>query len=108
MTPSKLTPYRLPLTILVFFIAYSLLTRTPLFYIPSITSMLIGDVFTTFDGAKEAEQIALIYAILSSVLAHFGLGKYMKIDADANKKGLLKGLGLVVLITAAFIYNIVQ
>tara|TARA_R110001583_G_scaffold7971_1_gene38816 strand:+ start:421 stop:747 length:327 start_codon:yes stop_codon:yes gene_type:complete len=108
MKPSKLTPYRLPFTILVFFIAYSLLTRTPLFYIPSVTSLLIGDLFTAFDGVKEAEQIALIYAILLCVFAHFATGKYIKIDAQANTKGLLKGIALVVLITAAYIYNIVQ
>jgi len=108
MKPSKLTPYRLPLTILVFFIAYSLLTRTPLFVIPSAISLMIGDIFSAFDGAKEGEQIALILAILLCVFAHFGSGKYMKVDDQANKKGLLKGIGMVVLITAAYIYNIVQ
>jgi len=108
MKPSKLTPYRMPLTILAFFIAYSLLARTPLFVIPSSISLMIGDIFSAFDGVKEGEQIALILAILLSVFAHFGSGKYMKVDEQANKKGLLKGIGMVVLITAAYIYNIVQ
>jgi len=106
--PSKLTPYRLPLSIFAFFIAYTLLTRTPLLYIASSTSMLINQLYAGFDVIKETEQVALIYAILLSVVAHYGVGRFMKIEAKENNKGLLKGLALVVLIAAAYMYNMIQ
>lgn len=108
VNPSKLTPYRLPLSILVFFIAYALLTRTPLSIIPESTSSLIASFYAAFDAAKETEQVTLIYALLSSVVAHFGFGKLCKIESKVNQKGLLKGLGALLLIIAAYGYNLVQ
>jgi len=105
---SKLTPYRLPASIVVFFISYALLTRTALFYIASATSSLIADFFPVFNATKEAEQIVLIYAILLSVIAYFAFGKLMKIDAQENNKRLLKNLAFVAAIAIAYVYSIVQ
>ncbi|RBW46642.1 hypothetical protein DS885_07180 [Psychromonas sp. B3M02] len=105
---SKLVPYRLPFSIFVFFVAYALLTHTPLFFISSITSSFIHYLYTPFDAVNEAGQVTVIYAILCSVLAHFWFGKLCKIEPEVNKKGLLKGLGLVVLIIAAYGLNLAQ
>lgn len=107
MNRKKLTPYRLPISILVFFIASWLSAHPPLVHIAFTTSFLIGEIFSAYDPVKEIEQIALIYAILFGVIAHYVTGKFIGVDALLNKKGLFKGVALVVLITMAYIYNIV-
>jgi len=105
---SKLTPYRLPASIVVFFISYALFTRTALFYIASSTSSLIADFFPVFNANKEAEQIVLIYAILLSVIAYFGFGKLMKVDVQENNKRFLKNLAFVAAIAIAYVYSVLQ
>ena len=108
MTQSKLLPYRLPLSIFVFFIAYMALTHTPLGYISSLTSQLIGYLYSAFDVVKETEQVTLIYALLAGVVGHFWFSKLCKVDVKANQKTLLKGLGVLVLIILAYGYNLSQ
>ena len=108
MNESKLTPYRLPVSILIFFISFAALTRTVLLYIPTSTSMLIAEFYPSYDAIGETNQIALLYAISLSVIAHFGFGKLIKQDPQENKKGLCKNLGIVVLIAVAYIYSRVQ
>ena len=108
MTQSKLLPYRLPFSIFIFFIAYMALSHTPLGYISSLTSQLIGSLYSAFDVVKETEQVTLIYALLAGVIGHFGFNKLCKIDAKANQKSLLKGLGVLVLIILAYGYSLVQ
>ncbi|MEL0629015.1 hypothetical protein [Psychromonas aquatilis] len=108
MNKSKLTPYRLPVAIFVFFIIYTLFAHTFLSAIPKLTSELIHHYYGAFDVLKETEQVAIMYAILSGVFAYFFWGKLMKIEASENRKTLLKGIGGVVLIIAAYGYSLVQ
>lgn len=108
MNESKLTTYRLPATILIFFICFAVLTRTVFLYIPSATSLLIGTFYPSYDAVNETKQIALLYAILISVIAHFLLGKFIQVDSLGNKERLLKNLGIVVLIAVAYIYSRIQ
>lgn len=108
MNKSKLSPYRLPISIFAFFIAYTLLSHTFLSVLPTFTSTLIGGYYSAFDITKETEQVALIYSILLGVFAYFFVGKLMNIDVQDNMKSLMKGLGVIVLIIAAYGYNLVQ
>jgi len=108
MKKSKLSPYRLPFSIFVFFIAYTLLAHTFLLALPSFTSSLIESYYSAFNALKETEQVTIIYAIFFAVLAYFYFGKLMKVDTKENQKSLLKGLGGIVLIVAAYGYNLVQ
>jgi len=108
MKRSKFTPYRLPAAIIVFFMSFALLTRTALFYIPTSTSSLISDFYPNLDTLNEVRQVALIYAIVLSIFAHFFMGKLMKVDSFENRKGLIKSLGIVALITIAYSYSLIH
>jgi len=108
MNNSPLKPYRLPISVLIFWVSYLLLTRTLLSFIPETSSVWIGAFFVDFDVLKETEQITLIYAIILSVIGYFYVGKLMKIDAQENNKRLLKNLAFVAAIAIAYVYSIVQ
>ncbi|WP_417696714.1 hypothetical protein [Psychromonas sp.] len=108
MTESKLIPYRLPFAIFVFFITYMLLTQTFFVQIPLLTSELIHHLYDPFIVAKQTDMVALIYGIFAGIIGHFLFGKRCEIEPQVNKKGLLKGLGVLALIIAAYGYNLVQ